>query len=593
MRFVFAIVSLVLAVVLLGYGLAQRTILKPPSSVSATAEMRGDAAVTVIGGAALNGHDGRQQVEISGADAIFVAYGRGSDVDAWVGDATHNVIDYDVETEQFETTVVEGTEAAVPAPAGSDLWLREYAGVSELDFAVNLDDAYSLIVVSDGTAPAPTDVSVSWPIDDRMPWAGPLLAAGGGFLLLALLFFLWGLLHHRRGRGPRRNQPKGPRMPKLPKQRAYKVPKPKAIDAARGRRAVRRGFVAIPLALVATLTLASCSADAWSDFVQPEASSSTLASPSGSGSAEAEPESDPPALTVSQLRAIVGDVAAVAAASDASLDVEGLKARFDGAALALRQTAYTVRGKDSASSGFPTAIPTGSVEVTLPQQTTTWPRVAFAVVGDDADETIAPVAMMLVQNSAREQYKATYLMTLEPGAVLPELAPEGVGTSRVRLDSKLLVMQPDQLAAAYADVLTVGSTSASYPLFDVEKDLLIPQQGFDKQAERKASLEAESITVEAATTPGATEVIAMSSNDSGALVALTVDQTEKVTPAKEGDVSPEANTKTLSGVEKSTKGFTTTYTDQLLFYIPPASEADGKVLLLGYSYGLVAASEVP
>ena len=65
-----------------------------------------------------------------------------------------------------------------------------------------------------------------------------------------------------------------------------------------------------------------------------------------------------------------------------------------------------------------------------------------------------------------------------------------------------------------------------------------------------------------------------------------------MTPVEAGAaVNPSGQVKALSGLAISTKGVTATYGDQLLFYVPPAG-SDGKIVLLGYSYGLVTASEV-
>ena len=48
MRFVLAIVSFVLALVLMGWGVAQQTIFASPDEVAASGETTGDAPVTVI-----------------------------------------------------------------------------------------------------------------------------------------------------------------------------------------------------------------------------------------------------------------------------------------------------------------------------------------------------------------------------------------------------------------------------------------------------------------------------------------------------------------------------------------------------------------
>ena len=69
-------------------------------------------------------------------------------------------------------------------------------------------------------------------------------------------------------------------------------------------------------------------------------------------------------------------------------------------------------------------------------------------------------------------------------------------------------------------------------------------------------------------------------------------ETTKVAPVEAGAaVNPTGSVKALSGVAVSTKGVMATYSDQLLFYVP-ATGAQGKIILLGYSQGLVKAAEL-
>ena len=85
MRFALAIVAFVAAAVMIGFGIAQRTVLLEPDSVALSAEIEGDAAYTVIEPDALGAHPGKQTITVSGSDTVFVSYGRSSDVAAWVG----------------------------------------------------------------------------------------------------------------------------------------------------------------------------------------------------------------------------------------------------------------------------------------------------------------------------------------------------------------------------------------------------------------------------------------------------------------------------------------------------------------------------
>lgn len=587
MRFILALVSLLIAVVLIGYGIAQRTVLAGPDQITAVSEASSDATVTVIDGETLNARPGLQDVRVDG-DAIFAAYGRTTDVLAWVGDATYNNLTFDDETLQLTDEVVVGTEDEVPSPVDSDLWLKQYTGEGELRMPVKLDPDLSFILVSDGTEPAPAQVSITWPLDNRTPWAGPLVAGGAAMLLLALIFFLWALLHQRTVRGPRRKSIKPARtvrMPRLPRQRSYRVRKPKAVTQARGRRSTRTMAVA-PVLLAGVLVLGGCSSELW-----PGADDLPAASAIPSASPEVEvDEPTPAAATVSQVRAIVQDVAEVATASDASLDVEALKARFDGPALAFRTGNYAVRAKDSAFPA-PAPIPSEQPQVSLPQVTgETWPRTMFAVV-QASEATTAPVALTLVQQAPRDQYKVIYAVALEPDATIPDMAPEGVGALPLGPDSPLLSTPPSQLLAAYIDVLDTGEASASYGLFDVASDSLIPQL-VKIRDDQKAKL-GTGATIEVANAAGDADAIALSSQEIGALVNVYLTSTTTVKPVEAGSrIDVEGAVKTVTGLSGTTKGVTSSFGDQLLFYIPPIGSTD-KIVLLGFTDGFLTAQELP
>jgi hypothetical protein len=94
--------------------------------------------------------------------------------------------------------------------------------------------------------------------------------------------------------------------------------------------------------------------------------------------------------------------------------------------------------------------------------------------------------------------------------------------------------------------------------------------------------------------PSAEAPISFPTNDSGQLVAVSLDDTETITPTEAGAAinSPPA-VKALSGSARSTKGVTATYGVQLLFYVPALGDGSGaKIQLLGFSQGLVSAKEV-
>ena len=294
MRFALAIVAFIAAAVMIGFGIAQRTVLLEPDRVSMATEIEGKAAYTVIEPDALGAHPGKQTLTISGADTVFVSYGRSSDVAAWIGDSPYVAVHYDAEAEQFTDEVVvsepvdddsstsdgatpapaEGTaEGGAPAdpadsPAGSDLWLDEFSAENTVTTTIDVPDDISVLVASDGTAPAPTDLEIAWPLDNSTPWAGPLIVGGALVFLGGIALLISGFAHHRRSRGPRRNLPKGPRG-KLPS-----APKPPSMRRSQvtgsGRRAVggAKRIALVPLVVIPAIALSACSADYWPRFDQ-------------------------------------------------------------------------------------------------------------------------------------------------------------------------------------------------------------------------------------------------------------------------------------------------------------------------------------
>lgn len=585
MRFIVAIVSFVIAFVMISYGIAQRTILAEPDHVAASTALGTAAPVTVIDGAVLNTNEGRQKISISGSDSVFAAYGRTNDVLAWIGDASYNKIGIEDETSKLTNSVVSGAEATVPDPHGSDLWLAELTRENELTFVVNVPRDVSIIILSDGTQPAPGHVSITWPVDNRTPWSGPLIVGGVLLLLAGLGLYLWALSHLRKARGPRRRPPK---MPKPPKRPRYLLNKQKAITATRGRRSSGKATSASAVLLVSALLLTGCTAESWPEFLGGLAQSTPTPTPTQEGPPVSTDK--PPVVNTSQLETIVSRVALVAQQADAERDSELIKERFDGPALEFREANYAIRRADN---NFPAlaAIPSGDVEVTLPQQNDKWPRTVFTVVQDPKDAETAPTALMLVQQSPRENYKVVYAVQLEADATLPAMAPAEVGTQRLNPDAKIFALPPDELAMGYGDILLNGESSKYFKLFDTVDDSLVASIGYDAKQQRLAAIPPiAKMTLGAAA--GAANVIPMVTNDNGAIVAVYLNETEMVEPTEAGAViNAEGAVKSLSQVSSTTRGTLATYGDQLLFYVP-AGSSDQKIRLIGWASALIAAREL-
>lgn len=381
-------------------------------------------------------------------------------------------------------------------------------------------------------------------------------------------------------------------MPRLPR-----APRPKALKASQitgPRRSIARRVAIVPMILVSGLALSGCSADLWPDLSAPTTKSSTATpTPEPTDSVEAAAELAPPAVTVSQLETIMTEISVLTADADASLNGETLATRFIGPALEQRLANYTIRGVDAAVPAL-VALPAAPLTFTLPQQTNSWPRVVMTVIQDENDPSIPTVAVILKQESVRSNYQVNYLFALEQSAHVPKVAPAVVGAPAIAPDNKLLLLPPDQLAAAYADVLLQGEASPTYDLFESEGDNFRVQVAALKAA--KIAALPTTASIEFAAAAGSDEAIALATNDSGSIVAVSMTETETVKPVDDGaTVGPAADalaTKALSGITTTAKGFQNTYGDQLLFYVPTAGSSE-KIVLLGFAQGLITSAELP
>lgn len=603
MRFVFAILAFVLAALMIAFGIAQRTVFLEPASTSLSVTVDDGSAYTVIDGAALTAFPGSQTLTVGGSDTVFVAYARTADIQAWIGGDSYALVGLDGEGKALTATTTEGT-AVAPAteatataplptnPAGSDLWLQEYTAEKSLTTTISVPSDISVIIASDGTAPAPSDISVAWPTDNSTPWAGPLIVGGALVALIGFVIYLLALLHFRRSRRPRRNVPRGPRMPRLPR-----VPRPKTIKASEitgPRRSIGRSMVAVPLVLVSGLVLSGCSPQFWPSAA-PDAVGTATATPTPAVSGTEAPvvdETPEPAVTVPQLERIVGDIVSLTAAADAKLDATSIATRFTGPALEQRLANYKIRTAD-ASFAATTALPDSPLTLTLPQQTDSWPRVVMTVLQSADESSVPTMALVLKQASPRENYLVEYAIQLEASAKVPGVAPATIGAPLIAPDNKFMSMSPNAVGPAYADILLNGEASPSFPLFEAEGDTARTQLGVEYKQKQKDELEATG-TMEFSNAVGSGDVIALATNDSGSIVAVSVNEITTVTAVNgKATITPkEGPSKALSGIEKTSKGIKSTYSEQLLFHVPAAGSSD-KIVLLGFSQGLISSVELP
>lgn len=601
MRFALAIVAFIVAAGMVAFGIAQRTVFAPDDRQQATVQLDDSAPYTVIDGSVLNTFSGQQRLDALGDGTVFAAYGRTGDVQAWLAGQSYNSIGWNAEEQQLtsevrvgeplqlaaDTTADGSTEAqtAPVSPVGSDLWLEETSAENQLTWTVNVPDDISIILASDGTAPGPGQIDVSWPVTNSTPFAGPLIIGGALFFLLGLVLLIWGFVHMRRTRGPRRKsspRPKRPRPAFLGGPRGGTDPD----DEPTYRRGGVRAMSGLALVGASALVLTGCSNVNVSEYF----GDAPTPTPSASASAEAAAEITPVAVTPAQVERIVQEVSDVAAQADADRNADLIATRFAGPALQERQSNYQQRGADGGIAA-PNAIPATPIQLDLPEATSTWPRRVLAVVGDNTAET-APTALVLIQQTPQSQYLVNYALKLQADTAFPAVAPSTVGAPVLNTDNRLLSVRPDQLGAAYADVLAQGQNSSSFDIFNEQPDQLRTSYGVDQKNKRKEELP-KTASLEFSNGAGSGPVIAFASNESGAIVALDIVERETIKPVEAGaTINLTGRIKALVGKESTSSGVESTYDYQLLFYVPPSTDDQTKVTLLGFNQNLISTKEL-
>ncbi len=172
MRFKTAVALVLLGLLTLLAGIGQKTIWAPSDTF--TASVPADAAeapLAVIDQNLRTAQGGTVKIKIEGDGNFLLAVGRPDDVDAWVGPTAHNTITG--VSEDNKSLQVEHTDgdATAPNPSRSDLWVSTENSSGELEYSWTppADGEWSLLLASDGTKPAPSSISMTFPNDTSTP----------------------------------------------------------------------------------------------------------------------------------------------------------------------------------------------------------------------------------------------------------------------------------------------------------------------------------------------------------------------------------------------------------------------------------------
>lgn len=585
MRIVFASLALLSSAVLLTLGVLQRTVWLGPDSVVETQLLDSASPYTLIDTSALNLNSGNKTVTIYGDGNVFAAYAAKQDINAWLGEDAYNVISATdgalVLTEippklvldEFGNSVTVA-RPEVTNPAGSDLWLEEYAQQGSLALKMSPSTDIAVLVANDGVAPSALKITIAWALDNSTPSAGPLIV-GGLTLLIIGVWQIFKALSRNKRTTSKTKRPRPPKLQKATKQKSqYVAPK-------RGRRAAGSEFVAA--GLVGVLLLTGCSSQYWPDFY----GSTTTSTP--------EPTSSPAqsttrVLSALQVERILGRISEKINIAHSERDTSILAERVSGAELKVRSANLRIRLSNSTVAKV-VDISEKAPQIILPQRSDNWPKLLY-VVQEPATQDSSSVLLVLRQDSPRKNYMLLSSVELNNSMLaFPDVAVSTTGATIVPNDSKLLTYAPGIVASAYADILMLGEASEFYDWFNHEGDLYLNNYGVEYKIQRQQDRNITQYASVAFSNGPGEDSVAISTLDGGALAVVNLLENEIITPNTAYDkILPQGQVASLLGKAETDKKVTTTYSVKLLVYIPPAS-VGGSMEILGSSWGLVSAKE--
>ena len=334
-------------------------------------------------------------------------------------------------------------------------------------------------------------------------------------------------------------------------------------------RRIRR--VAAGLAVALAGTLAACAPEPVPVFTPPVV-----------------PEIAPPVINEEQATTIFQSVEDAIAAGDATLDVEALRPRVSSLALETRQAEYQLQ---TATGGtrMPQQLWTDS-EIFVISATDTWPRSVLAMSSPKEGTTVR-LYLGLVQDGPRDPYRLVAWSRLLPGLETPTVASSDVGSAPLTADSTGFKVTPTEAVAHLADVLS-NPASAFAPEFapDVFREVYaaeLASLGSQVTAEGAAVGE-----VTSSTAPGPV-VFAIASAEGGAIIMASVDSTVTMRKTVAGAIlNPGAELASLGGTDPIAGAMVATYKQMVTIYVPPASQPEQLIQVLGAERVLTSVTRV-
>lgn len=645
LRFKTAVALVLLGLLTLLAGIGQKTFWAPPETITATAQAGTAAPLTVFDEKLRTLHPGTVKIQVKGEGAFMLAAGRPDDVDAWVGKTAHNTVaGVSDDGKALQVTHTDG-DAAAPSPAGSDLWVSTENATGDMDYSWNppADGDWSLLLAADGTKPAPSSITMTFPNDTSTPWAIPfmvlgglLIIAGGAMLVLKPKGNKPGT---RTGGGDggagdssfaRRVQAKaaarrggqgsaaGTQEPGAPESTATAAPEttapettpqptvpgktepgktvPGKSNAEKAAPEQRRGSVLsggmrrsgiVVAVLTATAVAGTSVAAQASQTPAPSPSAPAASAPASDaaapGAAAEGQAGDAPVLLDAQFRRVLEQVAGAVDAGDAAKDAAKLAPRVAGSELQVRTENYKIRSQ-AASVEARMPVRATKLLTTVVTNKRSWPRSVMAVTQGDGN--VVPQLLTLTQTSPRENYKLVSSTPLQPGATFPAIGRAGTETL-ASSDKAGLLYSGDEAMAGLGDRLTTADSAF--------KDKLVEGQSSPYIADTLA-YQADVVSSGVNGTFAFTHKVAPENTvvfrtaDGGALVLGRLNFAFDGTPKADGDkLTIGDDAAALAGGKETSTGMVLNFAESVAVYVPPAGSKD-PMKLVAATRGLVGAA---
>jgi hypothetical protein len=621
LRFKTAVALVLLGLLTLLAGIGQKTIWAPAETVTASASDVEAAPLTVIDEKLRTHGGGTVTVNVKGDGNFVLAAGRPDDVDAWVGNTAHNTVSgVSEDGKELQVSRTDG-EGTAPSPAGSDLWVSSENASGELNYTWTppADGEWSLLLASDGTKPAPSAISMTFPNDTSTPWAVPLMVLGGLLAAagLALLLLKPGKNDGGKSDWARRYTGKARAWAAARRKGAATTPtatgegavegtgagdgaKPVEAGSAKAagqgtgpaetagsskvsgegagsgtaRRVRGGGMTALAAAVTAAVVAGT--------GVAAQASNSPSPSPSETASSEAEQAGNPVLLDV-QIRRILEQVASTTDAADAAKDASKLAPRVAKTELEVRTQNYKIR---SQAGSYEARMPVRATKLLTSVVTTKreWPRSVMAVTQGEGN--VVPQLLTLVQAGPRENYKLVETTPLQPGTTFPSIDRNGTETLTADDKSGLLYSGQEALAGL-ADRLSKSDSTFNDKLVEGQSspyiaDTLAYQADIVKNGVNGNFTFTHKVVPE--------ETVVFRTADGGALVMGRLNFAFDGTPKASGDkLQIGDDAAVLAGGKETTSGMVLNFAEAVAVYVPQAGSKD-PMKLVAATRGLVGAS---